>query len=194
MRKRTKLVYGVGINDADYPVFKTENGKIAWSCPYRRTWSNMLKRAYTDEFKREHPTYQDVTVCDEWHSFMCFRSWMVEQDWKGKELDKDILFQGNKVYSPDRCVFVDRVVNTFFLDSAATRGEWPIGVYWKEQRHKFVSRCRNPFTKKTEFLGYFTCPHHAHLAWKKRKHELACQLAEIQTDERVAEALRIRYN
>ena len=124
---------------------------------------------------------------------MNFRSWMETQDWKGKHLDKDILVQGNKVYSPNTCVFVDSVVNTFLIDSAASRGEWPIGVYWNERNKKFMSRCSNPFTKKQECLGYFHCPDQAHQTWKKRKHELACQLAETQTDQRVAEALRARY-
>ena len=87
----------------------------------------MLDRAYSDKYKQRQPTYRDVTVCEEWHSFMRFRAWMVEQDWEGKELDKDILFQGNKVYSPDTCVFVDKAVNLFLTDCAASRGEWPLG-------------------------------------------------------------------
>ena len=193
MRKRNRLVEGVGINDADYRVTKMENGKRVWQCPYHRTWESMLRRAYSDKHKQSRPTYQDVTVCEEWHSFMNFRSWMVEQNWEDKELDKDILFKGNKVYSPDTCVFVDRVVNSFLLDRAASRGEWPVGVYWYKQEQKFMSRCNNPFTKKQEYLGLFTCPQQAHLAWKARKHELSCQLAGIQADQRVAEALRTRY-
>lgn len=193
MRKKTKLVQGVGVNDADYPVTKKENGKMVWRCPYYRTWSNMLRRAYSDKYKQKYPTYEDVAVCEEWHSFTRFRAWMMEQDWDGKQLDKDILFQGNKEYSPYTCVFVGGDVNNFLLDSAAARGEWPLGASWHERDKKFMSQCSNPFTKKDEYLGSFTCSNQAHLAWKKRKHELACQLADLQTDERVAEALRNRY-
>lgn len=193
MVKKNKLVYGVGVNDADYFVAKKEGGKIVWVCPYYRTWTSMLFRAYSNKHKQRQPTYEGVTVCEEWRSFMRFRAWMVEQDWKGKHLDKDILFEGNKVYSPTTCVFVDGIVNTFLNDSAASRGEWPIGVYWNERAKKFMSLCGNPLTKEREHLGYFHCTNQAHLAWKKRKHELACQLADMQTDERVAEALRTRY-
>lgn len=193
MIKKNKLIQGVGVNDADYPVYKKENGKIVWQCPHYRTWKSMLSRSYSGKLKKKHPAYLDVTVCEEWHSFMNFRSWMVEQDWEGKHLDKDILFQGNKMYSPNTCVFVDGVVNTFLTDCAATRGEWPIGVDWFERTKEFRSSCSNPFTKKREHLGYFTCPNQAHLAWKARKYELACQLADIQADERVSEALRTRY-
>lgn len=193
MRKKNKLVQGVGVNDADYFVCRKENGKIVWQCPYYQTWKGMLERGHSDKFKQRQPTYEDVTVCKEWHSFMRFRAWMKTQDWTGKELDKDILFQGDKVYSPTTCVFVDGVVNLFLTDSAAARGEWHIGVYWNKRDQKFMSRCRNPFTKEREYLGSFTCPNQAHQVWKARKHELSCQLADIQTDERVAEALRIRY-
>ena len=192
--KRTKLIQGVGINDADYPICKKENGKIVWTCPYYQTWTGMLKRGCNDKVKQKYPTYEGVTVCEEWHSFTNFSSWMMEQDWQGKHLDKDILVLGNKVYSPTTCVFVDKVVNLFLTDSAASRGKWPIGASWDWQKQKFKSCCSNPFTKKQEYLGYFHCPNQAHLAWKKRKHELACQLADLQSDERVAAALKLRYS
>ena len=193
MMDKTKLVQGVGVNDADYTVTKCKNGKQVWECPCYRAWTNMLKRAYSDKYKKKQPTYEGVTVCEEWHSFMRFRAWMESQVWEGKELDKDILVHGNKVYSPTTCVFVDKGVNLFLTDHTSARGEWPIGVYWNEHAKKFMSRCNNPFTKKSECLGYFHCPNRAHQAWKARKHELACQLADIQADERVAEALRTRY-
>ena len=46
-------------------------------------------------------------------------------------------------------------------------------------RFRFKSQCRNPFTKKREHLGYFTCEQEAHQAWLKRKLELAKELAFI---------------
>lgn len=48
MRKKSKLVYVVGVNDADYNV--TENAlvdgkwKIVWICSFYSTWRDMLKR------------------------------------------------------------------------------------------------------------------------------------------------------
>ena len=189
---RKRLVFGVGVNDVDYNVTSYVNG-VRVRCPYYVAWTGMLGRAYDDKLRSIRPTYWDVTVCDEWYSFSAFREWMAGQDWQGKELDKDILFLGNKVYSPDTCVFVESVVNSFTVDGGAVRGEWPLGVNLNKQNGKFKSSCRNPFTKKQEYLGYFDCPQEAHLVWKKRKHELACQLADLQTDQRVAEALRIRY-
>ena len=186
------LVYGIGVNDADYKVCHTVNGKKI-VCPLYQTWQSMLRRCYSAKYQAESPTYIGCSVTPEWLTFSNFKRWMISQDWQGKELDKDLLVKGNKVYSPDTSVFVDRMTNAFTTDSSATRGEWPIGVNFHKTYGKLRARCRNPFTRQHELLGYFTCHKQAHLAWKKRKHELACQLADLQSDERVSQALRARY-
>ena len=118
---------------------------------------------------------------------------MNSQNWEGKQLDKDLLVEGNKVYSAETCAFVSSMVNTFVNDCGASRGDWPIGTYWNKRDRTFHSRCNNPFTKKIEHLGYFMCEQEAHQAWLTRKLELAKDLAEIQSDERVAKALIERY-
>ena len=118
---------------------------------------------------------------------------MESQDFGGMQLDKDILFEGNKVYSAETCVFVTKAVNMFTTDSGASRGEWLIGVCWDKREGKFRSRCSNPFTKKREHLGLFVSELEAHQAWLKRKLELATLLAAEQTDGRVAKALIERY-
>ncbi len=189
----TKLIHGIGINDADYKVTKEKNGKQVWCCPFYRKWKSMLMRVYCSKVHQKYPTYISVTVCKEWHTFSSFRAWMIQQDWEGKQLDKDLLLEGNKEYSPENCVFVDRVTNQFIVDCSAARGKFMIGVYWNKPACKFVSQCCNPFTKKSEHLGLFTSEIKAHIAWKKRKHEHALKLADLQTDERVAQALRTRY-
>lgn len=196
-----KLVYGVGINDADYVVQRDEtvivNGKrtrkLVWICPYYQAWKNMLNRCYSTKTQERYATYRGCSVSTEWLTFSVFKNWMEKQEWEGNHLDKDLMFEGNKVYSPETCVFVSGMVNLFTTDRGEARGEWPIGVTWYKGRSKFQSRCCNPFTKKREFLGYFTCEHEAHKAWRKRKLELAKELATEQADERVAKALIERY-
>lgn len=191
---KNKFVYGVGINDADYFVQPRVNGKVLW-CPYYRRWLNMLKRCYSAKEHEKRPTYIGCTVCAEWIYFSKFKAWMITQDWEDNQLDKDILIAGNKVYSPEACVFVDSTINNFTTDCRGARGEYPIGVYFEKSAGKLRAQCRNPFTNKREWLGYFTNPEQAHLAWKTRKHELSCQLADSEyvTDDRVSLALRNRY-
>lgn len=118
---------------------------------------------------------------------------MLAQDWEGKHLDKDILRPANKVYGPDACVFVPGQLNAFLNDRGAARGEYPIGVTWNRQRGKLLARCCNPFTRKLEHLGYFTDSAEAHEAWRARKHQHAIRYADMQTDSRIAAALRTRY-
>lgn len=200
--KVKKLVYGIGINDVDYVVQKFEttgyvDGKIkqkkVWFCPYYRVWTSMLNRCYSAKYQERYPTYAGCTVSNEWLTFSNFKNWMEKQDWEDKQLDKDILFEGNKIYSSGTCVFVTQTVNKFTSDRGNHRGEWLIGVCWHKIAEKFLAQCSNPFTKKQETLGYFTCEVEAHQAWLKRKLELAHELAAIQEDPRVAKALIDRY-
>lgn len=195
---KPRLVYGVGINDADYVVKKWEEigyvdgkrkQKLIWCCPYYQVWTEMLKRCYSPKYQDRQPTYKGCSVSEEWLKFSNFKRWMEQQDWEGMQLDKDLLFEGNKVYSAETCVFVTQMVNSFTTDCGAARGEWMIGVDWNKRADKFMSRCSNPFTKKREYLGLFNCQQEAHKAWLKRKLELAHLLAEEQADIRVAKAL-----
>ena len=192
MNKKSKLVFGVGINDADYVVQPVVNGK-QMMCPYYMAWTHMLERCYSAKYLAKHPTYIGCYVCNDWLTFSKFKAWMETQSWVDKQPDKDLLLEGNKVYSPTTCVFVDRITNTFITDRGAARGEWPIGVDFPSTEGKFRARCSNPFTRKVEHLGYFICPSQAHKAWQAKKHEYACQLADLQEDPRVADALRQRY-
>lgn len=194
---KTKLVCGVGINDADYPVtaYAVIGGRETQvrTCPIYQAWSSMIKRCYSEKLHARRPTYAGCSVAPEWHRFSKFREWMITQDWKGKQLDKDILIQGNKVYSSETCVFITRALNLFMTEHGGARGEWPIGVCWHKASGKFMVRCRNPFTGRRECLGHFTDQEESREAWRAKKHELACIYADQQTDPRIANALRARY-
>ena len=75
-----------------------------------RAWVNMLSRCYCE--KSQQPTYKDCMVCDEWHNFQNFADWYGYNYADGLHLDKDIKFEGNKIYSPDTCMFVNQKSNT----------------------------------------------------------------------------------
>jgi hypothetical protein len=105
-----KPIYGIGTNDADYMVDPRIDGKRG-RCPIYRVWKSMLERCYSEKRQAKCPTYIGCTVCKEWLTFSNFRRWMVNQDWQGKQLDKDILVKGNKIYSAETCCFVTQAVN-----------------------------------------------------------------------------------
>jgi len=152
-----KLLYGVGINDSIYAITKCNgDGGIISRCPYYAKWSSMIRRCYSVEYHKLQPTYKDCAVCDEWLLFSNFRAWMVKQDWVGMELDKDIKIKGNKVYSPETCLFVPRVLNSLLGTCGKRRGLYPLGVSLDRQTGKY--RAEISSNGKRNKLGRFDTP------------------------------------
>lgn len=151
-------------------------------------WKSMMNRCYNEKSQIKRPTYIGCTVCDEWHSFQSFAQWYKDNS-KGKtgrlELDKDLKVVGNKTYSPDTCLLIEKTVNIFIRGPEGGSGKYPIGVSIAKATGKFRSRCNNPITGKTEQVGTFNSEADAHIAWRKRKREIAIQLASDQADEEV---------
>lgn len=116
-----KLVCGIGVNDRAGEISKSTLTSYIYS-----RWRSMLYRCYSGKC----PGYEGVTVCEEWLTFSNFEKWMKEQmkyiDLSDRQLDKDVLVPGNKVYSRKTCHFVPRRVNCMFrsdgVDSEA-KGE-----------------------------------------------------------------------
>jgi len=202
----SRLVFGVGIRDTDHAVQVWQQvtsidgkltRKLVWVCPYYVKWKSMLKRCYSKSHLAKHPTYESCHVCPEWFYLSNFIKWVDKQPnrgWINCSLDKDLLFEGNKTYSPDTCVFVDPKINTFVIDCGASRGEHMLGVSFHKRDLSYTSRCCDPFKLDSGFLGYFDSELEAHLAWKAKKHEYACRLADTQEDVRVADILRNKYS
>lgn len=182
----TRLVCGVGVNDSHKPVFWIENGRKV-RCKFYTTWLSMLERCYSQVKQASRPSYIGCYVASEWHSFSAFKEWMSGQPWEGRELDKDILFPGNKMYGPDTCVFVSPSLNSFLTNSKSSGRGLPVGV--RNIKGKFIAKCSNPFNGKVETIGRFSTPIEAHEAWRARKKHHASAYAAMQTDERIASAL-----
>lgn len=181
LQKKNKLVQGWGVNDADYVVdTKLPNNRRS-QCPYYITWGDMLRRVFDTKLHARYPTYIGTSVCDEWKYFMNFRAWMMAQDWRDKQLDKDIIVPGNKHYSPETCVFVDRRINTLLLDCAASRGKYPVGVCYYKIKKKYLATMS--MNGKTRSLGYFDTPEEASLAYRKEKSRYVRHIALTQVDD-----------
>ena len=189
-------VQGIGINDADYEtssylITKHGNGrrslKLVWRCPYYRKWEQILNRCYSKNYLSRRPTYLRVLVCDEWLLFSNFKSWMEQQDWEGKVLDKDFLSEDTKIYSPNTCVFIDKELNGFILDSKAARGKYKQGVDFHKTTKKFRSRCGN------QYLGLYDTEDEAHEAWRMEKKRQATEWANKVEDPRLKTKLLSMY-
>ena len=177
MRKNIRLVFGVGINDADYQVviYGIADGKdkIVWTCPYYVKWYSMLRRCYSKKYQERYPTYKGCSVCDEWVVFSNFKRWMEQRTWEGRQLDKDFLIEGNKLYSEGTCVFVPQKVNKFITIRGNDRGNCPLGVYLykNSKKNPYVSQCGGG-SGENIYLGRFSTPEQAHQAWLVKKLEV----------------------
>jgi len=182
-----KLAYGVGINDAAYMVYGKSNEGAQTCCPYYSSWLEMIRRSYSEEFINRNPTYKNCLVSDEWLLFTNFKRWMIDQNWKGKQLDKDIKIPGNKIYSAETCLFVTREINSLLTTSGASRGNCLIGVCWIENKQKFISSCG--VRGKKHFIGLYETEIGAHEAYKKFKQRHIICIANLPENEYVREYL-----
>ena len=173
-----KLVLGVGFNDKTRPV--RVDGK---NVKEYKLWHSMLNRCFSEKYQTRYPTYKGCNVSDNFLNYRYFYDWCQEQigfgkvDEKGRywQLDKDLLFVGNKTYSETTCVFVPHEINSFFTDSGNTRGEYPVGVSFYKQTGKFMAYCA--VNSKRQHLGYFDTPEEAFAVYKPFKENLCKQLA-----------------
>lgn len=164
------LIFGIGVNDAPYPVLRAAyvdgKRKNVWSCPYYTRWYSMLRRCYSKVYHKVQPTYMDCMVCEEWLLFSNFRKWMESQKWEDRELDKDFLVEGNKVYSPSTCIFIPKKLNAFLTLNGSNRGKYPLGVNLKTFYKDIRSESEKPYVssisskwrggKRTHLGVYFT--------------------------------------
>lgn len=147
------------------------NGK---NTKYYEIWNKMLARCYAPEAIKRNPTYKDCIVHESWHNFQNFAEWVENNFYKieGEQisLDKDILCKGNKIYSPNTCIFVPQRINNLFTKCDKCRGDLPIGVTEYKHGYGVSVSCNN----KQLALGTFNTPHKAFLMYKLNK-ELVIQ-------------------
>lgn len=163
-----KLVYGAGINDYD--------GSISTHGVHMKSykiWGRVLERCYDQKYKKKNPSYNDVTICDEWIKFSNFKTWFDNNYVDGYEIDKDILVQGNKVYSPDTCCFVPRRINTLLLNKQRTNTSGMIGIF-KNENETYSANITMCEVKK--HLGTFKTAGEASEAYVKAKTEYATKV------------------
>lgn len=158
-------VQGIGyIGDGRFSV--KENGRDTKAYTI---WSHMFSRCYDERQWLKRPTYKGCTVCEEWHNFQNFAEWYESQPYNqlNYQIEKDILIDGNKIYSPQTCVLAPLEINTLFTDSAANRGDYPTGVNFHSKIKKF--RAYLSVDKKQVHLGYFETVEQASQAYQVAK-------------------------
>ena len=156
----------------------------------------MIQRAYSEKHRGRFTTYKDVEVCEDWLNFQNYATWCYSQKFfKNKDengrvyhLDKDLLFKGNKVYSPETCCFVPQEINSLIQN--ANLGKQPLGVYFRESRGMYEATVRCGGEKVA--LGSYKTLEEAFNVYKKAKESYIKEVAEKwkgKIDDRAYEAL-----
>lgn len=84
--------------------------------PAYNMWRQMHERAENHDGK--HPSYTDVTICEEWWDYQNFAAWVDENYYTIDDdfvcIDKDIINPESRCYSPENCCIVPNRINEIF--------------------------------------------------------------------------------
>ena len=139
-----KTVYGIGYyGDGKYKA-RIDNCKTE---QYVR-WFSMFNRCYSEKYHEEQPSYKECSVSEDFHNFQNFANWYDRNIYEciyPLELDKDLLVEGNKIYSPSTCCFIPKEIN--------------IGINYKRNDSKYMKELYKkykdllPFRIKSKLLA-----------------------------------------
>lgn len=168
------VMCGIGYHGSD---------NVDCTCESYLRWHDMLSRCYNAKFHERQPQYRGCTVCVEWLNYMNFKVWYDSHKYSdGKlDVDKDILFKGNTVYSPETAVLVPHEINTLFINGKESRGDLPLGVHFDKERNKYRAEMNYMGTNKK--IGRFDTPEEAFAEYKKYKEKLIKEVAEKYKDK-----------
>lgn len=181
------VVHNWGLTDISS--YKDETREL---CPFYAKWTDLVKRVHSRKYIEKHPTYSGCKITESWRKASGFKSWMSDQNWEGLELDKDILFMGNKIYSPDTCVFVPTYVNYVLLGRDSRRGLYPIGVSKRSpdkrcrpghNPEKYVAAVNDGLGNYIKLGSTFTTPGEAHKAWQAGKADAIIRVVDRYRNE-----------
>lgn len=173
-----KTVYGVGyLGEGKYPTFINSKKTKCYMA-----WTDMMKRCYEESYKEKRPSYINCEVCDEWHCYQNFAEWFennyYEIENEKMNLDKDILIKGNKLYSPEACVYVPSRINALFTKANAKRGDLPIGVSIHQGHYKAHISKLVDGKKQMRYYGKYDTPEEAFVCYKQIKEEYIKEVAD----------------
>ena len=205
--KRT--ICNIGINDADYAThsyIEINGRKEKYMDPYYAKWKAMIERCYSSRYqdiKYENNSYYGCTVVDEWHRYSNFAAWMKKQNWIDRNLDKNLICPGSKVYSPETCLFVPAEINTLLSNTAKNNKQNnKKGVTWNKSIGKYKASIT--MYSKSVHLGYFSSAMEAHREYLKAKGLYLIEIAKgldtkmHESDQKLQNVLleraRVDYN
>lgn len=148
------------------------------SCITFRAWQQMLRRVHG----ASNRDYSACKIHPDFYEYQTFASWAVKQigyGTPGFHIDKDLLSNGELIYSPQTCVFVPNQINIAIRGIPAKESGLPTGVVKRGPRF-YAS-----YIDKDKYVpvGGFECPQEASRAYLKAKQRQLTALADEWKDK-----------
>lgn len=164
-----RIVHGVGyIGLGDHPTKVDDKTSRTYNI-----WHEIIARCYGEKEKEKYPAYYGTsTVCSEWQCFHTFADWYEAHKYDVNErlhVDKDILYPGNKVYAPNRCLVIPQRISMIFMNKSNNRG-LPNGIV--QQGNGYLAKYN------TRELGVYDTVMDAYEVYAQAKEEYIKQVAD----------------
>lgn len=173
-----KEIFGIGFIGKG--IYNHQKDKKAYN-----VWRSMLQRCYDPYYINQFPTYKDCIVIEGWHNFQNFAKWFYDNYYEISNekmcLDKDILYKGNKIYSPNTCCFVPNKINMLFVTNKNKRGNLPVGVSQKCKAGGYQCTC-STINGNIIYLSTFKNIRSAWLMYKMNKELIIQSVADEYKD------------
>lgn len=150
-------------------------------------WLRILKYCHDTAFQQKNPIFVGCEVDERWRTYSDFSRWWTcyhplpfagdPTEAEQKEpiryvVDKDLLFDGNKLYGPDTCCLLPREMSYFFTDGKVNADQECVRFDKNKQAFVAVVRVRG----KQRFVRSFDNRKDALGAWEYAKGLLAKKL------------------
>lgn len=179
MKFERGTICGFGINDIpELTFYKTKDGKTELTQAYK-TWAGMIDRCYRPGHEVKFKAYADCSVCEKWKYFSNFNQNIFIYI-EGFDIDKDILIKGNKVYSPEACCFVPRVINLIFAKNKTRKSNLTRGVKYRKYGNRYSAEIS--INGKTKLIGYFKDINSAAKAYNQTRKEYISEIVDKYKD------------
>lgn len=157
-----------------------------------KAWDSMMARCHSNTHKTRHPSTTNSNCCTEWLNCQTFGSWYTSQKgWEqaGWQVDKDLMGDGQRTYSPETCVIIPPIINTalrFLNQGTRNKSGNPHGVAYLEKSGYYITDCKEYGKQGKPKTMYFRNERDAFF-WFKEKKEAYLKAMAIDHKDRIEE-------
>lgn len=151
-------------------------GKYSTKIKAYTVWRNIMMRCY-DETNKNYKAYggSGIIVCKEWHNYQNFAEWYEKNKIEDWEVDKDLLSEETKTYSPENCCFLPIEMNRKIKDNKIKNKTGCIGV--AKEKNKWRADVTNIY------LGAYNTKEEAELAYLEGKRLIIWELSKKYSEK-----------